>query len=83
MVRRKNVTIFLDARENTTVLEIKKMIAGITKRTPDEQLLIKDDLPLGNDKCLADYNINNGNARAQSPITLGLCFLGKFYEIIL
>ena len=39
MVRRKKTTIFLDAKESTTVLELKKMIEGITKKSPSEQQL--------------------------------------------
>merc|ERR1719458_150289 len=37
MVRRKKTTIFLDAKETTTVLELKKMIEGITKKVPHDQ----------------------------------------------
>ena len=39
MLRRKKTTIFLDAKESTTVLELKKMIEGITKKAPSEQQL--------------------------------------------
>jgi len=31
--------MFTDAKENTTVLELKKMIEGITKVLPDDQQL--------------------------------------------
>lgn len=43
MVRRKKMTIFLDAKENTTVNELKRMVEGITKIPPQDQLLYKDD----------------------------------------
>ena len=43
MVRRKKTTIFLDAKESTTVLELKKMIEGITKKSPSEQQLYNKD----------------------------------------
>ena len=44
MVRRKKSTIFLDAKETTTVLDLKKMIEGITKKAPaDQQLYNKED----------------------------------------
>ena len=47
MVRRKKTTIFLDAKETTTVLDLKKMIEGITKKGPsDQQLYSKDDTGL-------------------------------------
>jgi transcription elongation factor B subunit 2 len=45
MVRRKKTTIFLDAKETTTVLDLKKMIEGITKKSPsDQQIYNKDDV---------------------------------------
>lgn len=44
MVRRKKTTIFLDAKESSTVLDLKKMIEGITKKAPaDQQLFNKED----------------------------------------
>ncbi|GBO27097.1 hypothetical protein AVEN_11426-1, partial [Araneus ventricosus] len=43
MVRRKKTSILLDAKENTTVHELKKMIAAITKVLPENQQLYKDD----------------------------------------
>ena len=45
MIRRHKMTLFLDAKENTTVSELKKMIEGITKKPPAEQRLYnKDDV---------------------------------------
>ena len=85
MVRRKKLTIFLDAKENTSVYDVKRMIEGITKRKPEEQMLYKDDgsgkwdTPLGNDKFLADYNLDASTAKAQLPATLGLSFLGMMF----
>ena len=43
MIRRHKTTIFLDAKESTTVLELKKMLQGITKRTPEDIRLFKDE----------------------------------------
>ena len=44
MVRRKKTTIFLDAKESSTVMDLKKMIEGITKKSPaDQQLFNKED----------------------------------------
>ena len=52
MVRRKKTTIFLDAKESSTVMDLKKMIEGITKKAPvDQQLFNKDDQGL-------DFTIN-------------------------
>ena len=37
MIRRKKCTIFTDAKENTSVLELKKMVEGILKYAPEDQ----------------------------------------------
>lgn len=39
MIRRRKMTLFLDAKENTTVFELKRMIEGITKTPPNQQKL--------------------------------------------
>lgn len=45
MIRRKKTTIFLDAKENTKVADLKRMIEGITKKPPPEQRLYnKEDV---------------------------------------
>ena len=68
MVRRKKTTIFLDAKETTTVLELKKMIEGITKKVPhDQQLYNKDDAVMEEDKSLNDYGLTSAVAKAQQP----------------
>jgi transcription elongation factor B subunit 2 len=85
MIRRKKMTIFLDAKENTTVLELKRMIEGITKKTPMEQRLYnKEDTIMEEDKTLADYGLTSSLARAQSPAEVGLAFAldgGLFEEL--
>ena len=43
MIRRQKTTIFMDAKETTTVQELKKMVQGITKRQPDDMKFFKDD----------------------------------------
>ena len=43
MIRRKKTTIFTDAKESTTVLEVKKIIEGILKYKTEDQRLYKDD----------------------------------------
>jgi hypothetical protein len=44
MVRRKKTSMFVDAKESSTVLELKKMIRGITKRAIEDMKLYKDEL---------------------------------------
>jgi transcription elongation factor B subunit 2 len=68
MVRRKKSTVFLDAKETTTVLELKKMIEGITKKAPhDQQLYNKDDTVMEDDRSLSDYGLSSTVAKAQQP----------------
>ena len=43
MIRRKKTTIFTDAKESTTVLEVKKIIEGILKQKVEDQRLYKDE----------------------------------------
>ncbi|XP_064476307.1 elongin-B-like [Ornithodoros turicata] len=82
MVRRKKTTVFLDAKETTSVKELKKMIAGITKIAPENQTLFKDEQCMDDNKNLTDYGLNSGTAKAQAPATVGLAFRdpesGKF-----
>lgn len=74
MVRRKKTTIFLDAKENTTVNELKKMVEGITKVPPQDQLLYKDDQVMLPERMLGDYGLNCSTAKAQAPAQVGLAY---------
>lgn len=82
MIRRRKSTIFLDAKENTSVLELKRMLAGISKLQPEDVRLFKDDDLMDDRKLLTDYNLNASTAKAQSPATIGLAYKltdsGKF-----
>uniref|UniRef100_A0A670IHS5 Ubiquitin-like domain-containing protein n=1 Tax=Podarcis muralis TaxID=64176 RepID=A0A670IHS5_PODMU len=42
LTRRSNMTIFTDAKESSTVYELKRVVEGILKRPPEEQRLYKD-----------------------------------------
>ena len=44
MIRRGNTTIFMDAKESTTVLDMKKMLQGITKKAPEDIRLFKEEI---------------------------------------
>lgn len=72
MIRRKKVTIFTDAKESTTVHEVKRIVEGILKIRPEDQKLYKDDQPLDDNKTLGDYGFTFATARAQAPATVGL-----------
>jgi len=41
MIRRQKTTIFTDAKESTTVYELKRIVEGILKRAPEDQRLYK------------------------------------------
>ena len=74
MVRRKKTTIFLDAKENTSIGEVKKIINGITKVKPENQKLFYKEEELEDNKLLSDYNLTIATARAQAPATIGLAY---------
>ncbi|XP_027034233.1 elongin-B [Tachysurus fulvidraco] len=74
MIRRHKTTIFTDAKESTTVYELKRIVEGILKRVPEEQRLYKDDMLLEDSKTLGDYGFTNQTARPQAPATVGLAF---------
>ncbi|XP_019872482.1 elongin-B [Aethina tumida] len=73
MIRRKKLTIFTDAKDTTTVLELKKIIEGILKVAPqNQQLFNKDNTVMEDSKMLQDYGLTSSIAKAQSPATVGL-----------
>lgn len=74
MIRRHKTTIFTDAKESTTVYELKRIVEGILKRAPEEQRLYKDDMLLDDSKTLGDCGFTNQTARPQAPATIGLAF---------
>ena len=43
MIRRNKTTIFTDAKENTAVLDVKRMIEGIVKIAPENMRLFRED----------------------------------------
>ncbi|XP_030630110.1 elongin-B [Chanos chanos] len=72
MIRRQKTTIFTDAKESTTVHELKRIVEGILKRPPEEQRLFKDDQLLEDSKTLGDCGFTSQTARPQAPATVGL-----------
>lgn len=73
MIRRKKLTIFTDAKDTTTVLELKKIIEGILKVPPqNQQLFNKDNTVMDDTMLLSDYGLTSTTAKAQSPATVGL-----------
>ncbi|XP_023646839.1 elongin-B [Paramormyrops kingsleyae] len=74
MIRRHKTTIFTDAKESTTVFELKRIVEGILKRPPEDQKLFKDDQTLEDSKTLGECGFTNQTARPQAPATVGLAF---------
>ncbi|XP_063285190.1 elongin-B [Pelobates fuscus] len=74
MIRRHKTTIFTDAKESTTVYELKRIVEGILKRPPEDQRLYKDDQLLDESKTLGDCGFTSLTARPQAPATVGLAF---------
>ncbi|XP_015522639.1 elongin-B [Neodiprion pinetum] len=73
MIRRKKTTIFTDAKDNTTVLELKKIIEGILKIAPaNQQLYSKDNVIMSDNKFLSDYGMTSAVAKAQCPALVAL-----------
>lgn len=73
MVRRKKLSIFTDCNDNTSVIELKRIIEGILKVPPEnQQLFNKDNVLMEDDKSLGDYGLTSSVAKAQSPATVGL-----------
>jgi len=72
MIRRKKLSIFTDAKDNTSVLELKKIIEGILKVPPENQRLYKGNQIMEDDKTLQDYGMTSSVAKAQCPATVGL-----------
>ncbi|XP_022658321.1 elongin-B-like [Varroa jacobsoni] len=81
MVRRKQTTLFLDAKETTPVLDLKKMIHGILKIKPEEQRLYHNDIQMDDNKTLTDCGLNANSAKAQAPATIGLAVSDETLEI--
>ena len=76
MVRREKLTIFLDATEETTVIQLKKMLEGIVKKPPEDQKLYNIDTKdvLDDAKTLGDCGYKSQNAKAQDPAAIGLAY---------
>ncbi|XP_078485160.1 elongin-B-like [Ciona intestinalis] len=74
IIRREKTTIFADAKESSTVLDLKKIIHGILKVTPEDQVLYNacNDQALEDNKSLGDSGFTQANAKAQAPALLKL-----------
>ncbi|XP_006890022.1 PREDICTED: transcription elongation factor B polypeptide 2-like [Elephantulus edwardii] len=76
MVRRHKTTMFINAKESSTVLELKLMIEGILQHPPEEQRLYKDGQLLDDDNMtLLECGFTSETATPHDPATVGLAFI--------
>ena len=83
MIRREKTTIFLDATEETKVVDLKKKLEGIVKKSPEDQKLynVNTKEALEDNKSLGDCGYKAQSAKAQDPATIGLAYrISKYYE---
>ena len=74
MIWRHKTTIFTDAKESSTIFELKRIVESILKRPPDEQRLYKDDQLLDDGKTLEECGFTRLTAEVKAPATVGLAF---------
>ncbi|XP_059947537.1 elongin-B-like [Mesoplodon densirostris] len=74
MIRRHKTTIFMDAKESSTVFELKRIVQGMLKRLLVEQRLYKDDQLLDDRKTLGECGFTSQTAWPQAPATVELAF---------
>ena len=73
VIRRKKLTIFTDVKESTKVIEVKKIIEGVTKIAPRNQQLFSRENQLMDDvKSISYYGFNSHSAKPESPASIGL-----------
>lgn len=84
MIKRQKTTICLDVKEPTPVIEVKKMLEGIVKKSPEDLRLIYKDSILEDNKTMADCGLTMQSTKAQTPALLGMTFKnedGDFEEL--
>lgn len=73
MICHHKTTIFTEAKETTTVYELKKVVEGILKRPPEERRLYKDDqLRDDDDRTLLDCGLSSQSCCPHVPAAVGL-----------
>ncbi|KAH8292748.1 hypothetical protein KR018_011212, partial [Drosophila ironensis] len=71
----QETTIFMNAKENTTVGELKQMILGLLKVQPVDQRLYNLDKDIMKDESTLQQNgVTVSSAKAPAPAQLGLTF---------
>ncbi|OQR78080.1 transcription elongation factor B polypeptide 2-like [Tropilaelaps mercedesae] len=72
-VRRLKTTMYLDAKESTSVRDLKRMIGTILKAQPSElNLALIDNTKLEDTHSLKEYGITSSSAGPAAPLQLFL-----------
>lgn len=74
LVKRQKTSIFIDAKQESTVLDVKKMLEGIVKKTPEDLRLFHRDEVMEDDKKLVDLGLTDQTTKPQSPAVIGLVY---------
>ncbi|XP_037065908.1 elongin-B-like [Peromyscus leucopus] len=74
MIRPHKTTIFTEAKESSTMFQLKHAVQGILQWPPEEQRLHKDDQLLDDRKTLGECGFTSQIARIQAPASVGLAF---------
>lgn len=81
-IQRKTTTVFTEAKESSTVLELKRMVEGVLKRPPKEQLLFKDHQLLEDRKTRRDCGFTTHVATAEDPATVTLALAEDAFRVL-
>ena len=74
MIKRKKLSICLDLKEITPVLEVKKILQGVVKKSPEDIRLVHKDVILEDNKTMSDCGLNKQSTKAQTPAIVGLVY---------
>lgn len=81
-IEHRKSSIFTEAKESTTVLELKRIVEGIVKRPPEDQLLFKDNRLLEERKTLRDCGFTSEVAKPQDPAIVTLAFREDAFQLL-
>jgi len=65
MIWHHKTTIFTDAKESSTLFQLKRIMESILKRPPEERRLYKDDQLLEDGQTLGERGFTNQTGRPQ------------------
>ncbi|XP_032768789.1 elongin-B-like [Rattus rattus] len=81
-IEHRKTSFFTEAKESTTVLELKRIVQGFVKRPPKDQLLFKDDQLLEERKTLRDCGFTSEVAKQQDPAIVTLAFREDAFQLL-